>query len=117
MEKSFIIEAPGNGKVSHTISIYNMDARVRAGTEIMRVRTTLSKRVKAGTRAMTYVGRPYNNKFWDNKKYAGNMNCSQLVWAAYKSATGIDLDGDGGKGVYLRDIKKSSWTYTYAYVQ
>ncbi|MBP3222386.1 MAG: hypothetical protein J6M18_00455 [Actinomycetaceae bacterium] len=67
-----------------------------------------ANRNKAANRAKTYVGRAYNLKgFAFNKTANGKMNCSQLVWAAYKTATGIDLDGDGGHGVYPRDIKKS----------
>ena len=43
----------------------------------------------------------------------GRMNCSQTVWAAYKSATGIDLDSNGRHGVYPSDILNSRYTVTY----
>lgn len=48
-------------------------------------------------------------------------NCSSPVWAAFKWGSQhstdwgeeLDLDGDGGWGVYPRDILKSSWVTEY----
>ena len=74
------------------------------------------------------AGTPYDWDFVDNKSdtyYAYSpylntyvafpesdaYNCSELVWKAYKkSAAGIDLDSDGGLGVYPNDIYNSSLT-------
>lgn len=44
------------------------------------------------------------------------MNCSQLVWVAYMEAAGIDLDSNGGPGVYPYDIRDSSYTVTYQWL-
>lgn len=41
------------------------------------------------------------------------MNCSQLVWAAYMKSLNVDLDGNGGNGVYPGDIRDSPHTITY----
>ncbi|MBP3222518.1 MAG: hypothetical protein J6M18_01135 [Actinomycetaceae bacterium] len=81
----------------------------------MRVKTSWTNRVKAANRAYnSYRNRDYRGLFFAfNKTANGKMNCSQLVWAAYKTTSGIDLDADGGNGVYPRDIKNSKWTYTY----
>lgn len=74
-------------------------------------------------------GTPYDFDFVDNKKdtYLKNVgtadlpvwetrsendafNCSELVWKAYKKNAGIDLDSNGGQGVYPNDIYNSSYT-------
>ena len=53
--------------------------------------------------------------FFANKSVnSDNYNCSQLVWASYKSAdSNIDLDADGGSGVYPKDIADSPMTHEY----
>ncbi len=49
-----------------------------------------------------------------NTLHTNSYNCSQLVWAAYKSTDpNVDLDSDGGPGVYPTDIKKSHWVHHY----
>lgn len=63
------------------------------------------------------VGEPYYSKlefvadqtnFEGVYKYdTGKWYCSKLVWAAYYSVFGIDLDSDGGYIVYPRDILNS----------
>ncbi|MBP3223200.1 MAG: hypothetical protein J6M18_04660 [Actinomycetaceae bacterium] len=114
---SIIVEAPGVGKKSHSAHRWNV--KVNNGTEIMHVKTSQANRNKAANRAFnSYRFRDYNMKgFAFNKTANGKMNCSQLVWAAYKTTSGIDLDADGGHGVYPRDIKKSKWTQTYKTVR
>ena len=74
------------------------------------------------------VNTPYDYDFVNNKSdyyyvtdELGNVygpysegdayNCSELVWKAYKKAASIDLDGNGGLGVYPNDIKNSSLTF------
>jgi uncharacterized protein YycO len=64
-------------------------------------------------RALT--GLSYNANFVVNRATgADSMNCSQLVWAAYKRGAGVDIDGNGGLGVYPFDIKTSTYLSTYA---
>ncbi|MDO5749755.1 MAG: hypothetical protein Q4P78_00935 [Rothia sp. (in: high G+C Gram-positive bacteria)] len=70
---------------------------------------------KAANFAAAQVGKGYNWFFWNNKTiYASTYNCSQLVWAAYKQTDPkVDLDSNGGAGVYPLDIKNSSWLHEY----
>lgn len=49
-----------------------------------------------------------------NALHTNSYNCSQLVWGAYKSTDpNVDLNSDGGPGVYPTDIKKSHWVHHY----
>ncbi|QRZ61332.1 YiiX/YebB-like N1pC/P60 family cysteine hydrolase [Rothia sp. ZJ932] len=72
-------------------------------------------KIKAANFALRQVGKPYNGIFFLNKTVnATSYNCSQLVWAAYKSTDpNVDLDSNGGPGVYPTDIAKSSWVTLY----
>ncbi|WP_311777151.1 hypothetical protein [Trueperella abortisuis] len=87
--------------------------KVASGAHKQYVSTSQANRDKAADRARTYRGRSYNYNFAFNKTANGSMNCSQVVWAAYKTATGIDLDSDGGHGVYPSDIRDSKYTVSY----
>ena len=42
------------------------------------------------------------------------LNCSQLVWYAYKYGAGVGIDSNGGPGVYPHDIVEGSLAHTYA---
>ena len=108
-----IVEAPGIHKKSHETSRKNIS--VFKTSRIMYVKTTESNRRKAGAfAAAKLVDKGYNLAFAMNKSTTGkNMNCSQLVWAAYKAPLRIDLDGNGGPGVYPKDIVNSSKTVTW----
>ncbi len=108
-----IVEAPGAGKKSRSIAANKV--QVGRGAVKQYVRTTSTNRGKAANYAFNKLrGKGYNANFAVNKSTTGSkMNCSQLVWAAYKAATGIDLDGNGGPGVYPYNIKDSSKTVTY----
>lgn len=74
-------------------------------------------RTAAAEWAISKTGEGYNSpragyryNFAFNKKIDGNsFNCSSLVWAAYMVAShgSIDLDKDGGPGVYPDDIRDS----------
>jgi hypothetical protein len=50
--------------------------------------------------------------FAANKITMSKLNCSSLVWRAYKHVN-IDLDSNGGPGVYPADIRNSRFTSTY----
>lgn len=110
---SVVVEAPGVGKLSRSIATSTY--RVGKGAVKQYIRGTTTQRSKAANLAFNSLrGKAYNTNFAFNKDaYASKMNCSQLVWAAYKRATGIDLDGNGGPGVYPYNIKDSSKTVTY----
>ncbi|WP_211223117.1 hypothetical protein [Propionicicella superfundia] len=111
--KGTIVEAPGAGKRSRSAaaSIYP----VRKGAVKQYVKVSYNDGAKAGKYAYDHLrGKEYNNNFAFNKDPNGaKMNCSQLVWAAYKKALNVDLDGNGGPGVYPYDLKNSSRTVTY----
>lgn len=89
--------------------------------EMMWVNTTGGVRSHAVQYARAKIGSGYNNNFafnrrdWDYFGPGDTYNCSQLVWAAYMNATGgsIDLDGDGGWGVWPKDILESDWITMY----
>lgn len=107
-----IVEAPGPGAVVRNTNYANV--LVASGSQIQHVSTTQANRDAAANLSNTFVGRAYNLNFALNKTANGNMNCSQVVWVAYKdSAGGIDLDSNGGNGVYPSDIRDSSYTSTY----
>lgn len=102
-----VVEAPGIGKKSQLRN--RSDIKVaKTYTRIGQVETSLTNRREAANYAKTYLtGQDYRLMFAINKRkggYKNSLNCSSLVWYAYKNATGIDLDKDGGLGVYPRDI-------------
>lgn len=112
---SSIVEAPGTGEVSRLASA--AERYVPAGAQKQAVDATSAQRDSAADYAYTnMLGRAYNLIFFANKDYEGAVNCSQLVWAAYHATSGIDLDGNGGWGVYPNDIRDSSLTETYEWL-
>lgn len=107
---NYIVEStPATGVTERPAS----QVKVASGSVKQHVATSTANRNKAADRARTYVGRGYNYDFAFNRTASGRMNCSQTVWAAYMTATGIDLDSDGGHGVYPSDIRDSKYTVTY----
>ncbi len=99
---------------------------------IQHVMTTQVRRNAAAERAYrTLQFIKYHNAFYDNRHRSIQaifdssgvflesyevVNCSQLVWLAYREATGIDLDANGGLGVYPTDLTNSALTSTYRIV-
>lgn len=91
---------------------------------ILSVNTTSSKKSSAAAWPEENIpeGTPYDFDPLDNKADYYNagkdnvkseldaLNCSELVWRAYKKGASIDLDGNGGLGVYPNDILASSKT-------
>lgn len=108
-----VIEAPGTGQNSRATSPLKL--QVGSGAQKQVVETTQANRNAAANYAFNYLlNKPYNMNFANNKYVpASSYNCSQLVWGADKKATGIDLDSNGGYGVYPADIRNSSLTTTY----
>lgn len=104
-----IVEALQNGVIERPTSI----VRVSSGSVKQYVRTSPTNRNRAAQRAREYVGKAYNMHFYNNRKTYGPMNCSQVVWAAYKSTAGIDIDIDEGWGVYPTDVRDSGYTVSY----
>ena len=108
-----IVEAPGVKQRSRETDIRNVS--VYKTSQLLYVKISESKRKAAGRYAKNkLLNKPYNIYFATNKNpYGKNMNCSQLVWAAYKNSAKVDLDGNGGPGVYPNDIVKSTKTKTW----
>lgn len=108
-----IVEAPGGSYSSwvRTASTH----RVCATAHKMHVLTTQANRDKAARYAYYNLrGKPYDRYFYNNKTNGDSkLNCSELVWKAYKRATGFDLDYNGGPGVYPNDIKNHSRVSIY----
>lgn len=108
-----IVEAPGASRKSHRKTANKMS--VYRGSKLMYVTVKEKTRIRAGWYAQDHlVNKPYNYNFAINKRpYSKRMNCSQLVWAAYKNSAKVDLDGNGGPGVYPKDIVNSGTTKTW----
>lgn len=64
---------------------------------------------EAANFAMEHTESYYDINFLNNKngEYE-ELNCSELVWAAYFEA-GLDIDSNGGIGVYPNDIYNSNY--------
>ncbi|WP_143180520.1 hypothetical protein [Bowdeniella nasicola] len=109
---STVVHAPGEG-LSRQDKIGNVEVS-RGSTRLMTVWTTQGKRNSAANYAYNHLrNRPYRINFAFNKTKNGAINCSQLVWVAYHDGSGIDLDSDGGPGVYPHDILYSRSTHVY----
>lgn len=113
-----IVEAPGPGTTSHHVPTRSV--QVHHDTRLLTTTLDASAQDRAaGYARSALVGHPYNLNFAFNKgSVSANdpMNCSQLVWYAYRSAVGLDLDSGGGPGVYPSDIYYSRYTTEYARV-
>lgn len=108
-----IVEAPGSGSKSRSVTASTLK---KCGPIYkMFVDTKQSNRDKAANHAYDkFRGLAYDTNFYDNKDNSnGKLNCSELVWKAYKHGANIDLDGDGGEGVYPDNIKDDSSTVVY----
>jgi len=112
-----IVEAPGSGSKSRSVTASTLK---KCGPIYkMYVETPQSNRNKAADHAYNnFRNMPYDSNFFDNKDNSnGKLNCSELVWKAYKHGAKIDLDGDGGEGVYPDNIKDHGSTEVYATIK
>lgn len=111
-----VIEAPGKkGEHTHSRRTNIDDVPVASGAEILNVTIEQERKDAVADWAdANLLGRPYNINFAANKVGSfSTLNCSQLVWHAYKVAADLDLDSNGGAGVYPYNIKDSEHTETY----
>ncbi|RSN49474.1 hypothetical protein DMC64_02615 [Amycolatopsis sp. WAC 04197] len=112
-----IVEAPGGDHKSwsRTASTH----RVCGPAYKMYVKAAQSSRNNAANYAYNSLrGKPYDLSFFNNKSNGdANLNCSELVWKAYKRAANIELDSNGGPGVYPDDIKNDGSTVVYQTVR
>ncbi|AYK68143.1 hypothetical protein D9C11_10850 [Bacillus subtilis subsp. subtilis] len=81
---------------------------------VQTVSVTSSQKTAAADWAVSKVGDPYSFNFVNNRNtgHDGAKNCSKLLWSAFLLKAGIDIDSNGGLGVYPRDITSSSYTTT-----
>ena len=109
----WIVEAPGVGQVSHWKWVW--DKRVLSGTRYFYYHVSQATQDAAADYAYNnLLERPYSINFAVNKGMNPHrLNCSQLVWFAYMKATGTDIDGNGGMGVYPKDLTVGSLPYNY----
>lgn len=109
-----IVEAPGSGQKSRSVTASTLK---KCGPIYkMSVNTKQSNRNKAADHAYNnFRNMPYDNNFADNKDNSnGKLNCSELVWKAYSHGAKIDLDSNGGPGVYPDNIKDHGSTAIYS---
>ncbi|SMD19948.1 YiiX/YebB-like N1pC/P60 family cysteine hydrolase [Lentzea albidocapillata] len=108
-----VVEAPGPKSLSQarTAATLNKCGPVYK----MYVKAKQTTRNKAANYAYNSLrGKSYDLDFAINKtNTALRLNCSELVWRAYKHA-GIELDSNGGPGVYPDNIKDDSSTVIYS---
>ncbi|MRX71865.1 hypothetical protein GJU40_06720 [Bacillus lacus] len=106
---STIVESvPGDGVRTISASSRKVDSKA----VIKSVKTTTANRDAAANWARSEVGESYSYNFATNRStsHYGAKNCSKLLWSAYKLKSGLDLDVDGGLGVYPRDVRDSKDT-------
>lgn len=89
---------------------------VQSGSKIMTIRNyPASMQNTVSNWAYARIGESYSYNFATNRStgYYGAKNCSKLVWSAYRVKGDIDLDCNGGAGVYPKDILNSSKVRVY----
>ncbi|HEX5741446.1 MAG TPA: hypothetical protein VFY17_07845 [Pilimelia sp.] len=89
---------------------------VQRRSALFEVRASTAARVGAAAWALSRVGvDPYSYNFATNRitGHLGAKNCSKLVWSAYRATAGLDLDANGGLGVYPRDVRDAAQSTTY----
>ncbi|CUQ10710.1 hypothetical protein [Clostridium baratii] len=76
---------------------------------------SVAKQNVASNWAYNRIGDNYSYNFATNRttSHYGDKNCSKLVWSAYKVSVNLDLDKDGGLGVYPKDILNHSKASVY----
>lgn len=130
----FIVEALGPGMNSRHIKSENVKPCLKtANSKIEYYKGvysngetfSASRREAIAKRALyTYVKVPYDSDFANNKgpnnPEANSVNCSELVWRSFKypkgggyDGKGSDIDGNGGSGVYPKDIRKAKSLQLY----
>ncbi len=92
MYKHVISSYRGRGVLEQSFTVFN---GYDEGA-LLRVNTSISKRITAQNYAYSKIGYPYNDN-WYNKWTTSKFYCSQLVWAAYYwTSPRIDIDATEG---------------------
>lgn len=108
-----VIEALKQGVVTGKNN-WNTSKKTCYGAQV--IGTTAAKRAKAADWAKKQLGKPYNYNFASINR-TDAFYCSQLVWAAYRSAALIDICPSkiAGKAIYPPDLIKSLKTTKIVY--
>lgn len=103
---------PGDG----VRSINRTNKKVEKGSKIFTFSgVSVATQNDASNWAYARKGESYSYNFATNRttSHYGAKNCSKLVWSAYKVKANLDLDKDGGLGVYPKDILYHSKSSVY----
>ncbi|AKK03116.1 hypothetical protein [Corynebacterium epidermidicanis] len=114
-----IVEAEGLGKTARSFGIDQSPIRpdvqrfhVDSAIDPRTIQAAASFAEQAANRQTPYDANPFVNKGSSSDDYA-KLNCSELVWRAYHAYSGIDLDSNGGPGVWPKDIVNSGYLKSY----
>ncbi|MCM3720103.1 hypothetical protein [Fictibacillus phosphorivorans] len=103
---STIVESvPDTGVRTISTTLRKVD---QGDAQVKSVTTSSANRENAANWAYSRVGiDDYSYNFVTNRKtsHIGDKNCSKLIWSAYVLHGNLDLDVDGGLGVYPRDVR------------
>ncbi|OOE14829.1 hypothetical protein [Fictibacillus arsenicus] len=103
---STIVESvPDTGVRTISTTLRKVD---QGDAQVKSVTTSTTNRENAANWAFSRVGiDDYSYNFVTNRttSHIGDKNCSKLIWSAYKLNGNLDLDVDGGLGVYPRDVR------------
>lgn len=113
----YYMDAPGPGRtVRYTQYTTKQPVKKGRRMQVLKVNTTSTVKKAAAKYAYSQRGKQYDNNFATNKSNTSSsnkkFNCSELVYKAYRynESKSINLDSDGGAGVYPDDIYKSKLT-------
>ncbi|PCK15369.1 hypothetical protein CEY02_20810 [Bacillus pumilus] len=94
-------------------SISSSKRKVEKGAVVKSVKVSTKKKNAAsdwGKGRIKKDGYSYNFATNRTTGHYGNKNCSKLIWSAFKLKAKIDIDKNGGLGVYPRDVRDSGYT-------
>lgn len=91
------------------------DRNVEKNAVVQYVATTQANRNAAANWARSRTIDSYSYNFATNRLtgHYGAKNCSKLLWSAFMLHANLDIDANGGAGVYPKDIRDSRYTVTY----
>ncbi|KIL19051.1 hypothetical protein [Bacillus safensis] len=94
-------------------SISAKKRKVEKGAVVKSVKVATKKKnaaVNWGKGRIKKDGYSYNFATNRTTGHYGSKNCSKLIWSAFKLKAKIDIDKNGGLGVYPRDVRDSGYT-------
>ncbi|GAA0068684.1 hypothetical protein UT300003_02070 [Clostridium sardiniense] len=97
-------------------SINRRNKQVQKGSKIFTLSgVSAATQNTASNWAHSRIGDKYSYNFATNRKtsHTGAKNCSKLVWSSYMTKANLDIDANGGLGVYPKDILNYSKSVVY----